>query len=241
MLGQYHIEVPAFSGPFDLLLHLIERNELDITAISLAQVSEQYLTQVEQLKLSQKQETLIDFIVIGARLVLIKSRALLPHNPAATLEEEEEDPAETLARQLREYKQFKEAAHWLQNRHEHHLRTFLRVAPPPKIETHLNLSGITPHTLQQLLQTILERPEKSEPSTPLTQPRRVTIEGQLALLRQTISHTPSFWFADLLSPERSQVEVCITLLAALELIKRGELAAQQSELFSPILLHRLPS
>ncbi|NIP27851.1 MAG: segregation/condensation protein A, partial [Phycisphaerae bacterium] len=88
--GRYRIELPAFAGPLDLLLHLIERNELDVTAISLAAVTEQYLDQVEQLK-QEKVEHLIDFIVIGARLVLIKSRALLPQVPSAMPDDEEEE------------------------------------------------------------------------------------------------------------------------------------------------------
>ncbi|MEW5988694.1 MAG: segregation/condensation protein A, partial [Chloroflexota bacterium] len=77
------IELPVFSGPLDLLLHLIERQELDVTAISLAQVTEQYLQQVEEMK-GNRTHSLMDFLVIGARLVLIKSRALLPRPPAVT-------------------------------------------------------------------------------------------------------------------------------------------------------------
>ena len=76
-MNQYRVELPVFSGPLDLLLHLIEREELDITAVSLVQVTGQYLDQVRQLG-EEQLEGLIDFIGIGARLLLIKSRALLP-------------------------------------------------------------------------------------------------------------------------------------------------------------------
>lgn len=236
MLPRYTIELPAFAGPFDLLLHLIERNELDITAISLSQVTEQYLEQIEQLKQDRRIEHLIDFIVIGARLALIKSRALLPHNPAVRLDDaEEEDPAEALARQLREYKQFKQAAAWLRWREEQGWRTYLRVAPPPKIESRLDLSGVTLHSLQQALQTALARIEKSAESVSLTTRRRITIEGQIDLLRRTV-RSGALPFHELLSAEVTTVEVCITLLAVLELIKRSEIAAAQSELFGPIWL-----
>ncbi len=109
----YTIDLPAFAGPLDLLLHLIDREELDITAISLAKVTEQYLSQIEELK-NNRMEQLIDFLVVGARLVLIKSRALLPQDVSLTGEdEEEEDPAEALIRQLRQYRRFKIAAAWL--------------------------------------------------------------------------------------------------------------------------------
>lgn len=236
MLPRYTIELPAFAGPFDLLLHLIERNELDITAISLSQVTAQYLEQIEQLKQDRRIEHLIDFIVIGARLALIKSRALLPHNPAVRLDDaEEEDPAEALARQLREYKQFKQAAERLRWREEQGWRTYLRVAPPPKIESRLDLSGVTLHSLQQALQTALARIEKSAESVSLTTRRRITIEGQIDLLRRTV-RSGALPFHELLSAEVTTVEVCITLLAVLELIKRSEITAAQSELFGPIWL-----
>ncbi|MCA9975764.1 MAG: segregation/condensation protein A, partial [Anaerolineales bacterium] len=75
--SNYQLDLPAFSGPLDLLLHLIERQELDITAVSLAKIAGQYLAQVEKLK-EDRIDQLIDFLVIGARLALIKSRALLP-------------------------------------------------------------------------------------------------------------------------------------------------------------------
>jgi segregation and condensation protein A len=118
MSRPYTIDLPSFAGPLDLLLHLIERQELDITAISLVKVTEQYLDQIEQMK-QNRMEELIDFLVVAARLVQIKSRALLPQTPIIIEgETEEEDPAEALLRQLREYKRFKQAAAWLANREE---------------------------------------------------------------------------------------------------------------------------
>ena len=142
MLPKYHIDLPVFSGPLDLLLHLIERREFDITTLSLVEVTEQYLAQVEKLK-EDRIEQLIDFIVVGARLVQIKSRALLPQTPVLPADEEEEDPAEALIRQLRQYKQFKEAASWLKAREEAGLRAYLRLAPPPKLDSRLDLSGVS--------------------------------------------------------------------------------------------------
>lgn len=233
---KYSIALPAFAGPLDLLLYLIERQELDITAISLVQVTSQYLEQIEELK-ENRMEELIDFIVLGAKLVQIKSRALLPQTPVKFEEDEaEEDPAEALVRQLREYKRFKEGAKWLGEREEAGLRTYLRVAPPPKLEKLLDLSGITPQTLLTAVRQVLARAEKLENSVSLVQPRRLTIEGQIELLRYRIKKE-SLLFQDLLSPQRDQVEISITLLAVLELIKRREVMAQQTELFGPITIH----
>jgi segregation and condensation protein A len=230
----YTIELPIFSGPLDLLLHLIERQELDITAISLSRVTAQYLAQIEQIK-QNRMENLIDFLVVGARLTVIKSRALLP----ATLsfagdEAEEEDPAAALIRQLKQYKRFKQAAAWLGTREEKGWRTYLRVAPPPKVEKQLDLSGITADTLYTAVLNVLSQIAEREESVTLIQPRRITIEQQINRLRYRLRQQRPFHFQDLLSAKRSREEVAVTLLALLELIKRHEAIAHQPVMFGPI-------
>ncbi len=233
----YQLNLPSFSGPLDLLLHLIERQELDITAISLAQVTAQYLAQVEQMR-SQRMEHLIDFLVIGARLALIKSRALLPQTPAVyATEEAEEDPAEALLRQLQTYKQFKQAAQWLAEREAAGLRTHLRVAPPLHREKRLDMRGITLVSLQQALRQVLERALNLQASVALVQPRQVTIEEQIGRLRRRLAEKRPFLFHDLLSAGVDRVEITVTLLALLELIKRQEATAVQTTLFGPIEIH----
>lgn len=234
MKTAYKIDLPEFAGPLDLLLHLIDRQELDITAISLVQITSQYLRQIESMK-KNRVENLIDFLVIGARLAQIKSRALLPQIPALPGDEEaEEDPAEALIRQLRQYKRFKQAACWLVEREEAGLRTYLRVAPPPKLDTRLDLTGVTVESLITAVQSALSRAEELEESVSIVQPRRLTIEGQIQRLRYRLSQNHAFLFNDLLSPESSSTEVSVTLLAVLELIKRHEAAAKQTALFGPI-------
>ncbi len=232
----YQLELPVFTGPLDLLLHLIERQELDITAISLAQVTAQYLAHVAQMR-ETRMEHLIDFLVIGARLALIKSRALLPQTPLQTAEAEEEDPAEALLRQLHAYKRFKTAALWLQEREVAGLRTHLRVAPPPRLEKRLDLSDLTLDTLLQAVRDVLERVETLEESVTLVQPRQITIEAQMKKLRARIATKRPFLFTDVLSKNVSRVEIAVTLLAILELIKRREVTAVQPTLFGPIEIH----
>ena len=233
MNAKYTIDLPQFTGPLDLLLHLIDRQELDITGISLATVTEQYLAQVELFK-KDRIENLIDFLVVAARLVLIKSRALLPQSPVVIEGEEEEDPAEALVRQLREYKRFKDAAKWFQEREEQGLRTYLRVAAPPKMETRVDLSGVTVDSLLTAVREALARVETREDSVSIVQPRRITIEGQMSRLRQRVRRGETFSFRDLLSEKSSRVEISINLLAVLELIKRREVKAYQAEMFGPI-------
>lgn len=233
-MNQYRVELAVFSGPLDLLLHLIEREELDITAVSLVQVTGQYLAQVRQLG-EERIEQLIDFISIGARLLLIKSRALLPRPPVLPgSDEEEEDPTEALLRQLREYKRFKAAAHWLEARQRRGLRTYLRVAPPPHLEGRLDLTGVDADTLFDALQAVLARVETMAESLSVAQPRSLTIEDQLGQLRQWLSSGRSFFFNDVLVNPRDRTEVSVTLLALLELIKQREARASQSRLFGPI-------
>lgn len=243
ILRPQHIELPIFSGPLDLLLHLIERSELDITAVSLAKVTAQYLAQVEEMK-KNRIEQLVDFLVIGAQLVLIKSRALLPKPPAILAnEEEEEDPAEALARRLRIYKQFKDAAVWLKARDDAGLRTYLRVAPAPArlrpADNRLDMSGITPATLQAALLEALSRAENLEESVNVAAKPRFTIEGQLSRLRRLLHRYDRVAFRELLTGEVSRSELSVTLLAVLETVKRREAITQQLEMFGPIDIVRL--
>lgn len=233
-MSHFRVELPVFNGPLDLLLHLIERQELDITAVSLAQVTDQYLTQVRRLG-DQQLEQLIDFISIGARLLVIKSRALLPQPPIIAVgEEEEEDPAEALLRQLRVYKKFKSAASWLDERRLAGLRTYLRVAPLPHFEGKLDLSGVTIDTLLNALADILEREEMLGESLSVVTPRAITIEDQMKLLRERLGTRPKLIFTDMLARPHDRTEIAVTLLALLELIKRREARAEQLHLFGPI-------
>lgn len=232
-MNQYRVDLPVFNGPLDLLLHLIEREELDITAVSLAQVTGQYLAQVRLLGEDQL-EGLIDFISIGARLLLIKSRALLPRPATLPGSEEEEDPAEALLRQLRSYKRFKAAAKWMDDRQRRGLRTYLRVAPPPRLEEHLDLSGVDTFSLFEAIQSVLARAETKEESLNVARPRQITIEDQMGKLRLRLNRGRPFTFADMLADPRDRTEVAVTLLALLELIKRREAQANQTRLFGPI-------
>jgi segregation and condensation protein A len=115
-------------------LSLIEKAELDITRLALAQVTDQYLSYIQQMDAVNAAD-ISEFLVIAAKLIQIKSAALLPKPPV--IEPEEEDPAEALARQLIEYKKFKLASQFFAGREENGLRTYLHIARTPKIEPRL--------------------------------------------------------------------------------------------------------
>src|SRR5260221_40455 len=138
--NNYTVQLPVYAGPLDLLLQLIERDELDITRVSLAQVTDQFLAYLKVLETMDLGD-IADFLVIAARLILIKSEALLPR--PVERQPGEEDPGDELARLLIAYKRYKEIAGTLRQREEAGLRTYLRLAPPPKMEAQLDLSGVT--------------------------------------------------------------------------------------------------
>ncbi len=128
MEPEYSVNLPVFEGPLDLLLRLIEQEQLDITTVALAQVTDQFLEHLERIPEKPAAE-LAGFLVVAAKLLQIKSEALLPRPPER--EPGEEDPAEALARQLLLYRQFKEAASELAEREKAGMRTFLRLTHEP--------------------------------------------------------------------------------------------------------------
>ena len=234
---QYEIDLPVYEGPLDLLLHLIERSELDITALSLATVTDQFLKQVKALKDGRVTE-MIDFIVIGARLMVIKSRALLPTPPVILDgDEDSEDPAEMLVRQLKQYQQFKITSRFFHERLNAGLHTYLRLAPPPKVEAKLDTSSADASKLHQMMLGVLLRLAEREDSVSVAAPRKITVEGQMAKLRSSVRRKKRLAFSDLLN-DGGRTELSVTLLAVLEMIKRREVVASQEEMFGRIQIER---
>lgn len=233
----YKVATPVYEGPLDLLLQLIERAELDITKIALAQVTDQFLSYLNQLK-EHTTEDISSFLVIAARLLQIKSEILLPRPPVR--EEGEEDPADALARQLIEYKRFKEIAGILTSRESQGLRTYLRLAPPPKIEERLDLGDYTLADLVTAAYEILSQPANEQlPSLNevVTAPK-ITIRERIGHLSQILRQNSRINFHAVLGDSRSRLEVVVTFLAMLELIKRQLLNAHQDTLFGDIELER---
>ncbi len=227
----YTVAIPVYEGPLALLLELIERAELDITTVALAQVTDQYLSYVRALE-QVTPEDISSFLVIASKLIQIKSEALLPRPP--TREVGETDPAEDLARQLRLYKRFKEIGLWLEERQSKNLRTFLRVASPPKVEAKLDLSGITLADLLESAERIfaLEQ-EKQSLGTVITAPK-VTIREKIELIATRLREERGATFRALLGEKPTRLEIVVTFLALLELVKRYRVQAQQETLFSDI-------
>jgi segregation and condensation protein A len=235
-VNPYQVKLPIFEGPLDLLLYLIEREELDITAVSLAAVTEQYLAYMSLLE-NLVVDQLADFLVIAAKLILIKSQALLPRPPSI---EVEEDVGDDLVRQLLAYKQFKEVAKGLGQREMEGLRSFIRLAPPPKIEiTKVDLTGITVEDLLTAVRRALAVAEPLPPVGDVVKPLAITIRDQIALIERLLEVQTHIRFVQLLY-RRSRVEIAVTFLTVLELLKRRRIEVTQEKLFGEIIIQRAP-
>lgn len=235
----YEITLPTFTGPLDLLLRLIERAELDITAISLARVADQYLAHVRSLE-EVDPRALAEFVSMAARLLLIKSRALLPRpavDPRAAVAEDAD--AEALARQLRDYRRFKEVAAVLRAWQDEERRTFLRLAPvaavpelpPPPVD----------HTLAELINALQRRLQLALPleeAALLSLAPRLTVPQVVAQVRDRLARAPWFSFEDLFGAAVTREDVIVTFWAVLELLKRRAIAVEQQELFGTISIGR---
>jgi segregation and condensation protein A len=229
----YTIQLPVYEGPLDLLLELIERAELDITKVALAAVTDQYIAylhEAPELELSD----LASFLVIAAKLLQIKSEALLPQGPVR--EPDEEDPGEALAEQLIAYKMYKAVAGQLRARQEAGQHSYLRLAPPPKIEPKLDLSGLEADDLYRAMIEVLA----SKPSGPsldeVVSAPRVRIRDQIRLIFEMMRRAGRASFQRLLRQSRSRLEIVVSFLAVLELIKLRRITVQQDELFGDIEL-----
>lgn len=232
----YKVQTPVYEGPLDLLLNLIEHAELDITAVSLAMVTDQYLAYINSLENINADE-ISAFLVIAAKLLQIKSEALLPRPPEH--KPGEENAGQALVDQLRLYKRFKEIGVWLNERQQQNLRTFLRLAPPPKVEAKLDLSNITLEKLVAAAEVAFAKEAAKQPLSDVIAPPRITIREKIEMISKTMKEVERSTFRTLLSQGASRLEIVVTFLAMLELIKRYRLQANQEGLFTDIEIARI--
>ncbi len=229
----YTIQLPVYEGPLDLLLELIERAELDITKVALASVTDQYIAylhQAPELELSD----LASFLVIAAKLLQIKSEALLPQAPVR--EPDEEDPGQALAEQLIAYKMYKGVAGHLRERQSSGQRSYLRLAPPPKVEPKLDLSGLDIDDLYRAMAEVLASTPSGPSLDEVVAAPQVRIRDQIRLIFEIMQRAGKASFQRLLKRSRSRLEIVVSFLAVLELIKLRRITAQQDELFGDIEL-----
>jgi segregation and condensation protein A len=237
---EYTVDLPTFQGPLDLLLSLIEQEELDITKISLAQVTDQYLSHLEILKVTDPDD-LTDFLVVAARLILIKSEVLLPKPPPILIENEDEDVGDELARQLMLYKLFKEIATELRDIESRRRHNYVRDVPKIRIEPKLVAGDGDIQALLEAARTAMSIKAEDPDVDEVVAPHVVTIGQQMGTIWQKIQVGQRVSFNAMVAQAVSHIEVIVTLLAVLELIKRRLIVAHQGSYFGDIVIDRSPN
>ncbi len=228
------LSLPGFDGPIELLLRLTERDQFDITTVSLLTVTTQYLQHFQAQPWADA-VALGDFVAIAARLLLLKSRRLLPRTgPAAAEDPQDEAEEEELLSALNAYQAFRQAAAAFEQRASAGSRLFPRVVPePPEIE--LPLKKVPVEQLILVLQQALARFPQPEPAIEI--PRQaVSIEEKVDEIRSRLRRDGVVGFLTVIERCRSRLEVVVCFIAVLHLIRDEELIATQSEAFGEIRL-----
>src|SRR5579864_5757926 len=247
--SRYVVHLPVFEGPLDLLLHLIEKRQMEITTISLMAVTDQYLAYLQQWQEpgSMPLANMAAFISIATRLLYIKSQSLLPHTTKEEMTGEMENAAamaEELRAHLLEYKLAKEVARYLRQREEAGLQTHARSGLLAGIEAQLTWSpptliGLEVDMLTQAFQRILELRARDEAASAAMLPlARVRVSERITEIVSILRVRPTLLLAELLENEPSRLVIIVTFLAVLELWKHERITVAQSSLFCPIILER---
>lgn len=225
MIFQARLE--QFQGPLDVLLQLIEKDDLDISKVSLANVTEDYLAYVEQLDASRTAE-IADFLVIAARLVYLKSKLLLPEEIG------EEEDGTALEDQLRLYKRFMDAAYELEGRYGSGMIAYFRESVPLTGEF-VEPKGVTDRLLEQVMQRLVGvHTKRREIMERVQMANGISIEESIARIRALLEGSKRFAFHHLLGKNADRAERIVHFLALLELVKQRHVRVMQKSLFEEI-------
>jgi segregation and condensation protein A len=223
------VQLDAFSGPLDLLLHLLREEQLEIAEIPIARICDQFLQAIHELGLNQA----ADYLDMASRLVRLKAQMLLPRRSE---DDGWEDPRAELVRRLLEYQQIREIAIWMGRSAERRAEQFPRgyLPPPPELPP-------PPLTLDllELLQAV-DRVVSAIPSPVLHRvvARPLDVETATARIQLLLEERSEIGWLEALGPRPTIVDVLSTLLALLELAKRGTVRLTQPTPFSPMVIAR---
>lgn len=232
-----NFKLEKFEGPLALLLELIEKEEMDITEISLAKIADQYIEYIRKAETLRPDE-LADFLVVAAKLLLIKSRALLPF-----LKGEEEEEIQEFEQQLKMYKEFLEAAKKIEAiigkkrfsfAREFNRQAFLasaRLFSPPKNLTAGDLENVFGEIIKSIKPAELLKEKSLEPM--------VNIEDKILVIQQILLQKIKISFNNILAGAKNKTEMIVSFLAMLELIKQKDIMAAQTEMFGEIEVSRV--
>jgi segregation and condensation protein A len=238
-MPEYKVKFEVFEGPLDLLLYLIKKEEVDIYEVNLTKLATSFIEYIETMRLLDL-EVAGEFLVMAATLMYIKSRELLPVDQQIQVEGEDEgdDPRWELIRQLVEYKKFKDAAAQLAALEARQEDVFPRAPVKPEFETEANPGNEASifdllNAVNIVLQRFTQRPEQRDIFED-----KWSVSEKIEQLMRKISEQPRLKFSDLFAGANNRLEVVVTFLALLELIRLKQLAAVQSEAFGEIEICR---
>lgn len=230
------VKIEKFEGPLNLLLKLIEKEELDVTQISLAKIADQYIDYIRNSAVINPEE-MADFLVVAAKLLLIKSKALLPF-----LFPEEDEEIEEFEQQLKMYKDFLEATKKINKilgkgkfmfAKEFNRKAVLNnenVFSPPK--------KLVADDLADVFRDLLERVKPAEKLEKATIEDKINIEDRIFLIQRMIVSRVKMSFNKLLKESKTKTEVIVNFLAILELMRQKEIVLEQGDLFTEIVISK---
>jgi segregation and condensation protein A len=233
----YTVRLDQFTGPLDLLIHLIKKNEVNIYDIPIALITAQYLEYLELIE-ELNLDVAGDFIVMAATLIHIKSRTLLPR-PDASQEDPEEDPRAVLVSRLLEYQKFKAAASLLHEREEWRSAQWQRpdqrvadiAGEEYEIEVEVDLFSLMA-AFKAVLDRARQRPKVEIPGA------QISIEERMAQLLARLSETEACGFEDLFSDAHTRQDLIVTFLALLEMIRTRAVRVFQAGMFGAIRVYK---
>ena len=239
------VKINVFEGPLDLLLHLIEKNKIDIYDIPIVEITDQYMEYIHSME-KEDLGVMSEFLVMAATLIDIKSRMLLP--APETEDEEEEDPRAELVQQLLEYKMYKCMAYELRDRQMDAERVlFKEPTIPPEVaeyEEPINMeelvSDVTLARLNEIFKSIMKKQvDKIDPIRSKfgkIEKEEVSLSDKMAYLENYCLTHSRFSFRSLLEAQAGKMEIIVTFLAILELMKTGKIFISQEHTFDDILI-----
>ena len=228
-----HVQLKIYEGPLDLLLHLIRKNELSITDVPIASITEQYLAALELMQ-GLDLDVSGEYLVMAATLLHIKSQTLLPAEEVDDDEDEEGgDSREELIRRLLEYERFKNAARELEEREILNRDVFVRQGRSDRV-TDVSFEQLSVFDLMSALQRVLER--FPGPSVHTVVRETVSVRERMTYLLDELHRRPSVAFHELFDSARTRMDVVVTFLALLELIRIRAVHAFQKERLGPIVM-----
>ncbi len=229
---EYGIKLEIFEGPMDLLLHLIQKNDLDIYDIPISKITSEYLSYLNLMK-EMNLEVAGDFLIMAATLMRIKSKMLLP---VYSEEEDEEldDPRDEITKRLLEYKKFKEASKVLKTNLEKQKDVFFRKTQPEFTDEDFGVD-VSLFDLMDAFRKVLEKAKKSSKEIIKEE---FTIEDKIRIILSLLEGKKFVSFYSIFLKDETMSSVIVTFLALLELIKIGQISVRQNEAFSEIRIYR---